>query len=143
MILTLFSLPVMNVQHFEKGMDYTADEFLIMARKIGKMATYCKKLTDPSSFIRVEAERRSTKKERDQVKVMVTVELPKKTLRAESRRPTALDAIDRCMEKLEPQIKRYKEKMSDDNRIGNGRKGFAFGRKSRPFAITTVTDRAS
>ncbi|MDD4319672.1 MAG: HPF/RaiA family ribosome-associated protein [Candidatus Peribacteraceae bacterium] len=99
----------MNVQHFEKGLQYSDRDLLLLARKIGRLATYCKRLKDEASSIRVEAERRPTKKETDSVKVMITVDLPRKRLRAESRRDSALDAIDRCIEKLEPQIKRYKE----------------------------------
>jgi ribosomal subunit interface protein len=100
----------MNIQHFEKDLHYSDKELMILARKIGKLATYCKRLKDEASFIRVEAERRETKKDRDQVKVMITVELPQKQLRAESRRNKVIDALDRCIEKLEPQLKRYKEK---------------------------------
>ncbi len=99
----------MNIQHFEKDLHYSDKELLILARKIGKLATYCKRLKNEDSFIRVEAERRETKKDRDQVKVMLTVELPHKQLRAESRRNRVVEAIDRCVEKIEPQIKRYKE----------------------------------
>ena len=99
----------MNVQHFEKGLSYNDKDLVMLAKKIGKLATYCKRLKNEDSFIRVEAERRPTKKARDQVKVMITVELPKKMLRAESRRPAVLDAVERCIEKLAPQIKRYKE----------------------------------
>ena len=99
----------MNIHHFEKGLSYSEPELLILARKLGKLATYCKKLKDEDSSIRVEAERRATKKNRDQVKVMVTVELPGKILRAESRRNRVLEAVDRALEKLEPQLKRYKE----------------------------------
>lgn len=99
----------MNVQHFEKGVRYDDRELIVLARKIGKLATYCKRLKNPDSFIRVEAEKRETQKARDQVKVMVTVELPHKVLRAESRRPDAMDALDRCVEKLTPQLVRYKE----------------------------------
>ncbi len=99
----------MNIQHFEKGLTYNDQELLILAKKIGKMATYCKKLKDEDSMIRVEAERRPTKKNRDQVKVMISVDLPRKTFRAESRRNKVIEAVDRAMEKLEPQLKRYKE----------------------------------
>jgi ribosomal subunit interface protein len=99
----------MNVQHFEKGLHYNDRDLILLARKIGKLATYCKRLKDEASAIRVEAERRPTKKDRDQVKVMITVDLPRKQLRAESRRRSPIDAVDRCIEKLEPQIKRYKE----------------------------------
>ncbi len=99
----------MNVQHFEKGLQYSESELLLLARKVGKLATYCRKLKDADSRIRVEAQRRATKKANDQVKVMVTVELPKKNLRAESRRVQVIDAFDRCMEKLMPQLRRYKE----------------------------------
>ena len=108
-----FSPPsIMNIQHFEKGIRYSDNELKTLARKIGKLATYCKKVKDESSVIRVEATRRPTKKERDQVLVMVTVDLPGKILRSESRRLQVLEAVDRCIEKLEPQIKRYKERQT-------------------------------
>lgn len=99
----------MNIQHFEKGLHYNDRELLTIARKIGKLATYCRKIKDEASFIRIEAERRDTKKDRDQVKVAVTVQLPGKILRAESRRNDVVDALDRALEKVEPQLKRYKE----------------------------------
>ena len=99
----------MNIEHFQRGLQYSERDFGMMERKIGKLAKYCKKLESESSSIRVEAERRPTKKERDSVKVMITVDLPRKLLRAESRRGDVLDALERCIEKLEPQIKKYKE----------------------------------
>lgn len=107
----------MNVEHFEKGMTYNDRELLLLARKIGKLATYCRRLKDESSTIRVEAEERPTKKDRDSVKVMITVYLPQKTLRAESRRPTAMDAVDRCVQKLEPQLKKYKDMRTTSSRV--------------------------
>lgn len=99
----------MQVEHYEKGVQYNDQELLLLARKIGRLATYCTRLKDEGSKIRVEAERRDTKKNRDQVKVMVTIHLPKKILRAESRKFTALEALDSCIEKMEEQLKRYKE----------------------------------
>ncbi|MFA7681646.1 MAG: HPF/RaiA family ribosome-associated protein [Candidatus Peribacteraceae bacterium] len=99
----------MNVQHFEKGFNYNDQQLLLIARKIGKLATYCKRLKDEASMIRVDAERRNTQKGRDKIKVSITVELPDKVLRAESRRPDPIEGIDRCIEKLEPQIKKYKD----------------------------------
>ncbi len=112
----------MNVQHFEKGLHYNDRDLLILARKIGKLATYCRRVKDEASLIRVEAEKRPTKKNSDQVKVMITVDLPKKQLRAESRRRSPVDALDRCIEKLEPQIKRYKETMTRAGRAKISRK---------------------
>ena len=99
----------MNIQHFEKGFQYTDRDLLWMARKIGKLATYCKRIKDASSNIRVDAELRRTQKQKDNVKMVITVDLPDKTLRAESRKSTVQEAIDRCVEKLEPQLKKYKE----------------------------------
>jgi ribosomal subunit interface protein len=107
----------MNVQHFEKGLHYNDRDLLLLARKIGKLATYCKRVKDEASLIRVEAERRPTKKDRDQVKVMITVDLPGKQLHAESRRKTPIDALDRCIEKMEPQIKRYKDRFLGREKI--------------------------
>lgn len=102
----------MRVQHFEKGVYYTDKELLLVVRKIGSLATHCRRLKDESSMIRVEAERRDTKKGDDAVKVAITVELPGKVLRAESRRPAAIDAVERCIEKLTPQLERYKDRHS-------------------------------
>jgi ribosomal subunit interface protein len=99
----------MNIQHFEKGFRYTDRDLLWMARKVGKIATYCKKVKDESSGIRVEAERRTTQKQKDMIKMMITVDLPDKTLRAESRKSSMQEAMDRCIEKLVPQLKKYKE----------------------------------
>ncbi len=99
----------MRVEHFEKGISYNADELILLAKKLGRLATYCRFLKNDGSSIRVEAERRDTKKNSDQVKVMVTVHLPKEVLRVESRKNLAIEAIDSCMEKLEEQVKRYKE----------------------------------
>ena len=117
----------MNVQHFEKGLSYNDQELILLATKIGRLAKYCQRLKDEGSVIRVEAEKRDTKKKQDQVKVMVTVHLPKKMLRVESRRNDVLQALDRCIEKLEPQIKQYKEMHTGQGRArlfrGNRRKG--------------------
>lgn len=107
--LTLFLPPTMNIQHFEKNFSFTGRELPTVARKIGKIATYCKRVQDAASSIRVEVERQKTRKERDQIMVMITVELPEKVLRAESRKQDVIEALDRCIEKLEPQLKRYKE----------------------------------
>lgn len=99
----------MHVEHLEKGVKYNDQDLILLAKKIGKLATYCRFLKDEGSMIRVEAERRDTKKERDQVKVMLTLILPNKVLRAESRKYTALEGLDSCTEKLKKQIDRYKE----------------------------------
>mgnify|MGYP001235786537 FL=1 len=99
----------MNIQHFEKGFHYNDKELLTVARKVGKLATYCSKVKDEGSYIRVDAENRRTDKKRDAIKVSITVKLPKKVLRAESRKPDVVEGLDRCIEKLTGQVKKYKE----------------------------------
>ena len=99
----------MNIQHFEKGLTFNDRELLFVARRIGKLATYCKRVKDEASKIKVEVEGRKTKKQRDMLKMSVTLDLPRKTLRAESRKASVIECIDRCIEKLEPQVKKYKQ----------------------------------
>ena len=114
----------MYTEHFEKYFRYTDRELLLVARKVGKLATYCKRVADEGSCIRVEAEKRETKKNQDRMKVMITIYLPLKTLRAESRRNQVIDALDRCIEKLQPQMERYKERYTAmEQRRKGGRKG--------------------
>ena len=107
----------MNIQHFEKNLHYTDTELLMVAKKLGKLATYCRSVKDESSIIRIEAERRPTEKRQDQVKVMINVDLPHKQMRAESRRASVLDAVERCVEKLEPQLKKYKDMHTKFSRV--------------------------
>ncbi|MBT4119797.1 MAG: hypothetical protein HOG89_03620 [Candidatus Peribacter sp.] len=112
----------MNIQHFEKGFHYNDKELLVVARKVGKLATYCKRIKDESSLIRIDAENRKTEKKRDAMKVSVTITLPKKVLRAESRKPDAVEGIDRCVEKLTGQLKKYKELHQAKGRVQMMRK---------------------
>lgn len=118
----------MNIQHFEKGLHYNDKELLLVARKLGKLATYCRRVKDEASFIRVETERRDTKKNKDSIKVMLTVQLPHKSLYAETRQANVIDAIDRAVEKLEPQLQRYKEKAVDRGH-GENRRARAKGKR--------------
>lgn len=106
----------MHVEHFEKGLRYSDQELLMLARKIGKMATYCKTLKNESSVIRVEADRRPTKKKQDEVTVSITIELPNARLQSESRKQSVIEAVDRAVEKIEPQLLRYKEKHTGRDR---------------------------
>lgn len=110
----------LHVTHLEKGYTFTDNERKLLAKKVGRLARYCSRIQDESSEIRVETIERDTKKERDSVKVMITLILPKKTLRAESRKAEALEAVDSCCEKLEGQIELYKERHA--SRSGVGRK---------------------
>ncbi len=107
----------MNIQHFEKGLHYNDKELLIMAKKIGKLATYCSRVKDEASVIKVEAIRSDTKKNRDQVLVAVTVELPHKVLRSESLKNKVIEALDRAIEKMKPQLDKYKEMHSGNTSL--------------------------
>ena len=52
----------MHVEHFEKASATAIRTLILLAKKIGKLATHCKRLKDEGSSIRVEAEREDTKK---------------------------------------------------------------------------------
>ncbi len=106
----------MNIQHFEKGLTYSDEQVKLIARKVGKLATYCEKVRDEGSSIRIDSEARKTIKGRDRMKVSITIELPGKVLRSSSRKPDPMEAVDRAIEKVAPQIKKYKAK-----RIKKGR----------------------
>jgi len=112
----------MHIQHIEKGFRLSDRELLQIARRVGKLATYCKRVKNEGSGIRIDSEYRSTEKRQDQMKVMITVELPGTILRAESRRPDIAEAVDRCIEKLEPQVKRYKETNTGRGKMRRGKR---------------------
>lgn len=100
----------MRMLHYEKNFHYSDRELLLAARKLGKLATYCKRLKNEDSTIKVEVEKRETKKTSDEIKVTIIIELPGKTLVADSRKATFIEAFDRCEEKLATQVVKYKEK---------------------------------
>lgn len=112
----------MHIEHFEKGLRYSDRELLMLARKLGKLATYCKTLKDEASVIRVEALRSPTKKKQDEVMVTVTIELPRARLLATSRKQAVIEALDRAVEKIEPQVLRYKEKHTGKDRAHRARR---------------------
>lgn len=112
----------MHIEHFERGLRYSDRELLLLARKLGKLATYCKTLKDESSVIRVEADRSPTKKKQDEVMVTITVELPRARLQAISRKQAVIEAVDRAVEKIEPQLVRYKEKHTGKERARRERR---------------------
>jgi ribosome-associated translation inhibitor RaiA len=99
----------MHVLHYEHGLTYTTSELLLLARKLGKLGTYCQRLKDDASHLRLEAEAHDSAKAKDRTIVKLTVTLPKATLHAEANGAKALDAVDRCLAKMLPQLKRYKE----------------------------------
>lgn len=125
----------MHVEHFEKGLRYSDHEFLTLARKIGKLATYCKTLKDEASSIRVEAARSPTKKKQDEVMVTITIELPRAKLQATSRKQSALEAVDRAVEKVEPQLLRYKEKHTGRDRAHRAQRKGSRRRSDDTFAL--------
>lgn len=106
----------MRIAHYENDYTYKTGQLLLLAKKIGRLARYCRRIKDESSLITIETIAQPTKKDRDSVKVMITLTLPEKTLRAESRKADALEAIDRCVEKLESQIEHYKDKRTSKGR---------------------------
>lgn len=107
----------MRLLHREKHFHFRTDELLEVATKIGKLATFCKRVKDEASMITVDVEGRDTKKKNDQIKVVVSIDLPRKSLHAESRRSDVVEAVDRCVEKLEPQLKKYKDLHSRAGRM--------------------------
>ena len=63
-----------------------------------------------------------TKKKQDEVAVTVTIELPRARLQATSRKQDAIEAVDRAVEKIEPQLLRYKEKHTGKDRAHRARR---------------------
>lgn len=125
----------MHIEHYEKGLRYSDRELLLLARKLGKLATYCKKLKDEASVIRVEAARAPTKKKQDEVMVTITVELPRARLQATSRKQAAIEAVDRAVEKIEPQLLRYKEKHTGKDRAHRASRRGKGHRSGDSFAL--------
>ncbi|HAI98290.1 TPA: hypothetical protein DCL30_01955, partial [Candidatus Peribacteria bacterium] len=107
----------MKIIHLERGFSYSDAQRLTLARKLSRLATYCKRLNREDSVVRIESEMQPTEKNRDQILISITVELPGKNLRAESRKRDPIEAVDRCMEKLEPQLKKYKELKTRRGRV--------------------------
>ena len=113
----------MNTKITTKGMHLTNEELIKVAKKVGKLSKYCKRVKDDSSIIDVNAEKRGTKKEQDNIKVTISVTLPKTdVLIADSRKDNAIEATDRAIAKLVTQVKKYKEKHSGKEMARKGRK---------------------
>lgn len=80
--------------------------------KFEKLSKFADRIGDESTEIRVELANEKSRKKEDAFLCILTMFVPKDTLRAESRSETLETAIDEVLEKIKGPIERYKDKIA-------------------------------
>ena len=95
-----------------KGMQLTDEEREYIETKMEKITQLAKRMKDESSVIRVEIHHDKTKSKEDEITCIITITIPKDTLRSEVQASIVTEAVDKAKKMLIPQIEKYKEKFS-------------------------------
>lgn len=87
----------------------------MISKKVEKLATFAARISDASSKIKVDISYEKTKKPEHAYYCMLTLFVPRDTLRAETRNESLRSVIDEVIEKVKGQIEHYKAKISRIN----------------------------
>ncbi len=87
------------------------DQMEAIRKKFEKLSHFSDRIADESSEIRVELSRESSQKKDDTYTCVLTLFIPKDTLRVESHDASLETTIDEVLEKIKGPIERYKDKM--------------------------------
>ena len=93
-----------------KGLHISDTDREYIETKMEKITTLAKRLKDESSEIHVDVQHDQTKDAHDEITCLITVTIPKSTLRAEAHGGLVTEAVDLAKKKLLPQIEKYKTK---------------------------------
>jgi ribosomal subunit interface protein len=83
--------------------------------KIEKLATYAARVSDESSEIKIDISHEKSKKPEHAFRCVLTLFVPRDTLRAKARHESLRSVIDEVVEKVKGQIERYKVKVQHVN----------------------------
>ena len=101
----------MIITTHSKGLVLTDEEKAYIQTKVETLAKYADRIKDDSSELRTDIVRKDTKSSSDAVTCVITMTIPKSTLRAEAHGALVKEAFDLAKPKLKQQIDTYKEKI--------------------------------
>jgi len=101
----------MQIKIISQNISLSKDQEDLIRAKVEKLATYAGKIYDESSEIKVEMSHEHAKKPEQAYGCILTIFVPKSTLRAEARMESVRSVVDEAIEKIKGQIEHYKAKL--------------------------------
>jgi len=100
----------MEIKIHTQGLDLSEAQNEVIEKKITHLAELGGRLKDEATEVRVEFAYQEVKAKEDAYLCQVTFYPPHATIRAEARGEKVEDALDEVIDKIRPQIERYKDK---------------------------------
>jgi ribosomal subunit interface protein len=101
----------MQIKITSQNISLSKDQEDLIRSKVEKLATYAGKIYDESTEIKVEILHEHSKKPEQAYGCILTIFVPKSTLRAEARMESVRSVVDEAIEKIKSQIEHYKAKL--------------------------------
>lgn len=101
----------MKINIHAKGLHLSEQETQYIDQKMEKVTSLAKRLKDESSEIRVEIDLNDTKSKDQAITCVITLFVPRSTIRGEAHGKLVTEAVDLAKQKLIPQIEAYKAKL--------------------------------
>jgi ribosomal subunit interface protein len=100
----------MKIRIYEKDIKLTLKEEEYVQTKMEKLMTMAKRIKDESTELRVDIRKKETKDKDDSITCVITLYVPKDTLRVSENGSKINEAVDKAQETMFPQIEKYKAK---------------------------------
>lgn len=105
-----FNSTFMQIKIYTKNLELDARQKTMMEGKISNITHLAHRIQDESSVIQVDLAYEEVKAAEDAYVCALSLFIPHATLRAETRGESLENALDAAVEKLKPQIEKYKAK---------------------------------
>lgn len=100
----------MQIKIHTKQLELRPHQKALVEEKISHLTHLADRIQDEASLIQVDLAHEAVKAIQDAYECVLNFFIPHATLRAEARAESLESAIDKAMEKIRPQIERYKAK---------------------------------
>lgn len=91
-------------------MELSAEQLQLIEAKVSHLADLAERIKDESSEIRVDLSHHQSRAAEDAYECHLTLFVPHAKMRAESRAESLENVVDQVIEKMKPQIEKYKAK---------------------------------
>lgn len=100
----------MQIKIHNKHMQLSSEQMELIEAKVAHLTDLADRIKDESSEIRVDLSHEQSRAAEDAYECHLTLFVPHATLRAESRAESLENVVDQVIEKMKPQIEKYKAK---------------------------------
>jgi ribosomal subunit interface protein len=112
---TMLTPVTMQIKIHSKQLALSDEQNELIKAKVSHLADLAERIKDESSEIRVDLSHEQSRAMEDAYECHLTLFVPHSTLRSESRAESLENVVDQVIEKMKPQVEKYKAKENHMN----------------------------